>query len=433
MESVFSFFNPFITLLQSEQVKLVFKIIWDTLPLWMPVILFFLFIEVWLRYLRADFIRKQGSILLEIKVPREVTRSPLAMEIFFTALYQTGAATGVEAWWHGKIRPWFSLELVSFEGNIHFFIWTWPKYKNIIEAQLYAQFPGVEIYEVPDYTGSVTFDPVNLPFWGTYFKLTRPDAYPIKTYVDYGMHEDPKEEHKVDPMTSILEYLGSMRKGEQVWIQILIQAHKKEGFREGMILPRKDWTDAAKKEIEKIRTDAAKEYGKAIEAVSPGGQRFGFIALTKGQEEAITAIERSIGKYSFECAIRGFYFATKESFDPAGITGLIGSFRQYSSKDLNGFKLGWFSDLSDNQKDALFWLPVSWLVKLRRSYERKMLKAYKMRSFFNAPYKNFKQGPFILTTEEVATIFHLPGEVAATPTFARIVSKKGEAPPNLPT
>ena len=62
-----------------------------------------------------------------------------------------------------------------------------------------------------------------------------------------------------------------------------------------------------------------------------------------------------------------------------------------------------------------------------------MLEAYKRRSFFNTPFKNFHNNPFILTTEEVATLFHFPSAmVAATPTLARLPSKKAEAPANLP-
>jgi hypothetical protein len=39
---------------------------------------------------------------------------------------------------------------------------------------------------------------------------------------------------------------------------------------------------------------------------------------------------------------------------------------------------------------------------------------------------------FILNTEELATLYHFPGQVAATPSFKRISSTKAEAPTNLP-
>jgi hypothetical protein len=58
-----------------------------------------------------------------------------------------------------------------------------------------------------------------------------------------------------------------------------------------------------------------------------------------------------------------------------------------------------------------------------------MLDAYKRRAYF---YKPFKKSHFVMNTEELATIYHFPGGVAATPTFSRIGSKKAEAPSNLP-
>jgi hypothetical protein len=42
-------------------------------------------------------------------------------------------------------------------------------------------------------------------------------------------------------------------------------------------------------------------------------------------------------------------------------------------------------------------------------------------------------GPSVMTTEELATIYHFPGKVATTPTLGRIPSKRAEAPANLPT
>jgi hypothetical protein len=68
----------------------------------------------------------------------------------------------------------------------------------------------------------------------------------------------------------------------------------------------------------------------------------------------------------------------------------------------------------------------------RNIMEEEMLEAYKMRSFFQYPFKNFEATPMILMTEELATIYHFPGSVAGTPTLGRIPSKKSEPPTNLP-
>ena len=38
----------------------------------------------------------------------------------------------------------------------------------------------------------------------------------------------------------------------------------------------------------------------------------------------------------------------------------------------------------------------------------------------------------VFSAEELATVFHLPGQVALTPTLNRIGSTRSEAPANLP-
>ncbi|MES2088105.1 MAG: hypothetical protein V4467_03915 [Patescibacteria group bacterium] len=387
-------------------------------PLWSPILFGVLFFKYWMRYIRADFVKASGSILLEIKIPKETLKSPLAMEIFFTSLYQTGSATFSELYWKGKVRPWFSLELASIEGQVKFFIWSHKKFRNLIEAQLYAQYPAIEIHEAEDYMAWAYPDHINLPMWATYFKFTKESIYPIKTYVDYGLDKDPKEEFKIDPMTSVLEYLGSLRKGEQTWIQIIIQAHRKQNLRnDALLFTKPDWKHHVKHEIEKIRKESITK--------TKGSEFPGMPNPTKGQQNTIAALERSVSKYAFEACIRGIYISKKESFNPINITGLIGSFRQYSSNDdVNGFKLGWFTDFDFPWQDFR---------RIRRTRaEHEMLEAIKLRSFFQPPFKHFEQSPIILNTEELATIFHFPGSVAGTPGFVRLASKRVEPPGNLP-
>ncbi len=402
-----------------------------------PVILCYAFVRIWLRYVRADFRNHNKGILLELKLPKDITKSPAAMELVFTALYQTAATSFLETFWLGKVRPIFSFELVSIEGKVKFFIWTRASFKNIVESQIYAQYPNVEIYEVPDYTDLIEHNQDDMIMWGTYFKKKVEGFFPIKTYIDYGMDEVVKEEYQIDPMTSVLEYLGSLGKDEYAWIQILIQAHKSEGINEGNIFHKRrpDWKKAARETIQTFREEAS-------EKANPDSR--GFQQLTRGQQETITAMERNLSKFPFECMIRAFYIAKKDGFNSTlGITGLIGSFRQYSSAHMNNLGLGWFTDHDDFGKDMV--LLFGWFPPFRKAMrhrrdrmEQRMLQAYRDRGAFESQYVEhnliFKRTtlPFIMTTEELATVYHLPGNVATTPTFDRIMAKKAEAPSNLP-
>jgi len=386
---------------------------------WLPILLISMSLVLWIRYVRQSFLHNLEKVLLEIKMPQEVLKSPLAMEIFLSALYQKGAATYLDTYLGGKVPPWFSLELVSVSGQVKMYIWTWAKYRKMVEHQFYAQYPNIEIHEAEDYTKGIFNDPSKWIMWATYFKLTSADAFPIKTYVDYGLDQDQKDEYKIDPMTAVLEYLGSLAPGEQCWIQILIQANKKEGLQEGRLFKKDDWTTGVLKEIENIRKSAEGEKDKKDGTWIPGRP------LTKGEQDTLSSLERSLSKPAFDTAIRGVYIATKEAFNAENIPGLIGTFRQYSSNTLNGFKLGKFTDFDYPWQDFM---------RARRNrLERIYIEMYKMRSFFQEPYKYFRQKPIVLTTEELATIFHPTGGIAVqTPTFQRIPSKKAEPPANLP-
>ncbi|KKR44864.1 MAG: hypothetical protein UT90_C0005G0008 [Parcubacteria group bacterium GW2011_GWA1_40_21] len=395
------------------------RIVLDTLisysPIWLPILLIIIGWKLWVRYIRALFWSKQKRILLEIKLPKEITKSPLAMETFLIGLHQTGReGTWYAKFWEGKTRPWFSLEMVSTEGVVRFFIWTEASFKNIIEAQLYAQYPTVEIYEAPDYTEGVFFDKDKIGLMGTNFEFSKSSAYPIKTYVDYGLDKaDTKEEYKTDPITPIIEFLGSMGKGEQAWIQILIRAHKKEQIKKGTWFEKADtWQDEAKEEIEKIRKEATPE----TESDYPA-----FPNPTKGQIEKIAAIEKNVSKLGFDCGIRIIYLAEKNKFNKGMSAAMTGITRQFHSNNLNSFK---------SYGITFFDYPWQDYKSIRvNKKKKKMLNAYKLRSYFYPPYQ---KKWFVINTEGLASIFHLPGSVAQTPSFARIVSKKAEPPSNLP-
>jgi len=407
----------------------------ELIPLWVPLILIWFFVSVWLKYVRADFLQKTDSVLLEIKLPREILRSPKAMELFFSSsVWSRGSVTYVDTFWDGKVGPWYSFEIASFGGDVRFFVWCWPKFKKTIETQIYAQYPTVEITEVPDYASRYQYGPEGRFMCGTYFKLSKPDPYPIKTYIDYGLDREEEEETKVDPLTSFLEYMGSLKKGEQCWLQLLVRAHQERSFVHGYLSKRPDW----KKESEDIVNGIMKRDPETKSSRQKTETGFPIIpTLTTQEKEQVDSIERSLNKPAYDCMIRALYFAEGEAQAEIGksIPGLVGAFRQYSANNFNGFKLGWFTDLKDETKDILWFTGMREKISayFMRKYGLQMYDAFRRRSFYYYPYQNFRvEKPFVLTTEELATIYHFPGKVAATPTIGRAPSRKAEPPPNLP-
>jgi hypothetical protein len=413
-------FTELTTLFTQDFVYSAFRIVLSAWPIWLPLILLNVAFNQWLEYVRRDWIKKQGSILLEIRLPKDVTKSPAAMEFVFDGLWEPSAiSTPADAFWEGKLRAWFSLEIVSIGGQVKFFIWALPSWKNIIQARIYAQYPEAEVFEVEDYAKKMVYDPDKYAFFGVTTKLNLPDAYPIKTYVDYQLEtvKLKEQEEAVDPLTPLIEFLGSLKPGEIAGFQILIQAHRKEGFLDARVKQKPDWKKGITSEIKKIIEEQS-----VIKAQD--GKPASMLGLTETQTATIKSIERNAGKLAYDAMIRMIYTAPKEVATKNIGAGLIGSTRQFGTHNLNGIRPDVFMSVTHPWQD--------FRDMRKRELQSTHMDAYKRRSFFNTPYKHLNGKPFILTTEELATLFHLPGAMATTPTLSRAPSKKAEAPANLP-
>jgi hypothetical protein len=400
----------------------VLKTLWKTAFIWFPILCLLIIWELWVRYVQALFFSKQKYVLLEIKVPREVFKSPQAAEFFINSLHQNGGeGNWYEKYWKGQVRSWFSLEITSINGSVHFYVWTKVGHRSVLEANLYSQYPGIEIFETDDYTLPISYNPDINTIWATEFDLTKPDVFPIKTYIDYGLEKDPKEEYKIDPITPLIEFLGGIPRDQQVWIQILVRSHKDEDIdpTTGKSVDLR-WAKAAQKEIDTIINSAKGEKDKDGKIVPGTGRQ-----LTDVERETINALGRSVSKKGFDVGMRAIYIAPKDSFNPSNIGGIIGGITHFNSS-LNGFKPA--RGVADNYSFFLLaWKPRS--AKAKHEEKADLLDKYKKRAYFHSPLKS---PHFVLNSEELATLFHFPGGVSVTPSFGRIESKKAEAPSNLP-
>ncbi len=385
----------------------------STAFVWLPFALFLTAWNLWRYYTRVLNINSIKWVLLEVKLPRELLKSPQAMEVIAPIFSQNYEGNLWDQYWKGVVRAWFSLEIVSLGGEIHFYVRTQKFFKNLIEAQFYSQYPDIEMREVEDYVNQIP--PYGTPgsdwgMWGAEWKLAKEDAYPIKTYVDYGLHDNPKEEHKIDPMTPMLEYLSSISVGEQIWIQILVMMSRDRFHKPGTWFKKQDWRKNSADLVKKLmKRDEPREVGKFPERLSPG------------EEETVEAVERSLSKLGLDTGIRTIYLAKKDRYNALNQVGIMNSFKQYSSLNLNGFKTALRTGFEYKWQDP-------WGKRVEKM-KRKVFDAYVRRSWFYPPHV---RKPFVLNVEELATIYHFPGEVARTPTLERVESKRGEPPSNLP-
>ncbi len=389
------------------------------LPIWLPVYLGRIFFVSWIDFVRFKFWLNQRYTILEVELPPDVQKSPLAMEVFLSTLWNSGGeSTWFDRWYYGKSRALWSLEIVSNEGHISYCLRVPKAWKTIIESRLYGQFPEARIREINDYVDKIDFSLNEYDLFGIEYAKSSPQALPIKTYIQYELDKNTDSpETRVDPLTHVLELFGNLGEGEYAWLQIIIKAHKKE-----------EWHGVYKLS-DSYRSDAAGEIGKVMKQSMSRAEKIGqqYPATSEGEKMRMANIEHSLTKLTFDCGIRSLYFARKDHFKPPNIQGLVNLFAPLRGSDTKGE----YNALSiANRGLAVFSYPWQDFRNLRQDREKKLLwHRYKHRAYFNVPYN---QIPVYMSTEELATIWRFPNASVSVPGLERVPSRLSDAPPNLP-
>jgi hypothetical protein len=422
----------------SQILLIVAKIIWEGFRLYwwivLPPALYFIFIDLWLFYVQSRYIKNISWITLEINVPKEVMKTPKAMEQIFAGLsvIQSGA-NFIEKWWKGKVQEWISFEIFGKNGTTKFFVRTPAGFKNIIEAQIFAEYPRAEIKEVEDYLIS---EPQIIPsaeydLWGTELIFEKDDAYPIKTYPEF---EETQEEKRFDPISALLEAIAHLKEGEAVGIQFLIKPAPKDWKEKGMALVNKL---IGKKEPPKplsffrfviafihdyftglmhAALNLPPPEGVAIGTPKTnGGPETKIPYLSPGERLVVEKIEQKLSKIGFSCGIRFIYWGKKQIFSKSNVAAILSYFRQFNTLNLNSLRPN-----KDVTPSIDYWF------KARREFIRKIAlwNNYKLRTF--------PQKAPVLNTEELATLYHFPTAFVESPSVIWIESRKGGPPPTLP-
>jgi len=403
-----------------DSLRIVFDLFAGFWWLYLPPLLFFAWLVSFETYNRLKYLASLEWTLLEIRVPREVNKSPKGMEQVFAALY--GIFLGPVRWqdrfFKGKVPDWFSFEIAGTGGEIHFYVRTQTKYRNLVESQIYAQYPDAELVEAEDYLDAL---PSFLPndeydLWGGEEILSKEDAYPIRTYPEFEEKgTGPDIVKRIDPIASLAETIASLEYKEYISIQLLIRPVGDDWVKKGQAVVNKLMGKKPKFERDLLAktifgidellggAPAKKEESKDKEQLSPGKQ------------DVLKAVEHSFTRLGFESGIRLVYIFPKNMFHITHLAAMNGAFKQFASPALNSFKLNKFTTP-----------PIRGFLYKQKAYQRKSFMYRKLRD------RLFVKKPIILNTEELATVYHFPDVSVKSPLLPRVEAKKGEPPAGLP-
>lgn len=385
---------------------------------------------LFVRNRREAFRSKVKWILLAIDIPKDNEQTPKAVEHIFNHLFAI-KKTGdfYMRYWQGYTQQPLSFEIVSLGGYVQFLVRLPENLRDLVEAAFYAQYPDAEITEVEDYTEDIPnrFPHREWDIWGTELKLENKDYYPITTYPAF---EHTLTQQFLDPMASFLEILSRLRRGEQIWIQIIIappadDKWRKNGLREikkligessggeGTLLKASGRVLAGTYETLVASLYAPGRETEPDESGPPNLIQY----LPPNDKRVVESIGMKISKLGYETKIRVVYAAKKKCFQDDRPAAVIGALRQFNSLDLNGFTID-----KRTKTSAKFFR--SEQRKLKR--KNQIIRAYKRRDTKVGP------APFVLNSEELATIFHFPVITVKAPLLKKTEAKKSEPPTRLP-
>ncbi len=361
---------------------------------WIPLVGLFAYLT-YRNYKKANRLQvlNVDSVLLMLEIPRTNDKKELAAEQLFASLHGILRDKN-ELKSSGGVQEHLSFEIVSTKGQIRFYVWVPKILQSFVEGQIYSQYPTVQIHKMSeDYVDNRHKHPI---VYSSELTLTEDPALPIKTFDSF----------EVDPLAGITGTLAKLDAdlGEELWIQILTRPIADDWH--------KSTTD---KWINRIKSGGStglfgtgfdlKWLAQIFAALwkPPEGGVGGEskpVEISERDKTRIAKAEEKATKLGYEVKIRLAYLGADEINAKLNMQALVGTFKQFNSTNLNGFKVE------------------------GSTFEPTALDSYKLRQFTD--------NGFILNISELASVYHLPHTSVETPNIVWAASKTAEPPAKLP-
>lgn len=287
----------------------------------------------------------------------------------------------------------FSFEIVAKDKLVKYYAIVPAVLTETVKQAIQSAYPTARVEEKKEENIFEGGGGVNA-IAGAELTLNKDYFLPIATY----------EDTKRDAQMALLNALSNVGKDEGAAVQILFRPAQK------------NWSDKAKQYIENISKgkktkttgsnigDLAMDIIKAPWEVPGEHEKTEQITISSLKQEEITAITNKMRFPAFETLIRVIASSPSEPRSQAIMGGIVSSFAQFNSPELNGFKV---NTLKDPKKLAI---------------------DYTFRFF------PLKANTNILNSVELASIFHLPEQKAIpSSSVERQLVKQVDGPAKLPT
>lgn len=369
-------------------------------------ILVFVLLFVLRFFLRKFYAHKKEveMVVQRVKIPKDKPgqeRTEFTVQMFqeeiakgetiFASIGGLQAERGIMAWLLGR-SDHYSFEIVAMKKKIYFYMVTPKAMQRYVEQQVHAHYPEAVVEIVDDYN---IFGASSYVLSGS-LKTTRENFLPIKTY----------KRMDADAMNSIINVMSKLKKDEGMAIQYLVRSAKAnwhlgaskvaKAVRDGNDI-KKAITSAGRGALGAMFSEVT-TMAKPESVDNPYGQR-----LSQSEEEVLKGIEDKNSKAGLDVNLRIIVSAENKSQASAYLQNLASAFTQFNMYEYgNSF-------------------PNAIKAKVNDTVVKEFI------------HRHFNEGAkFILNTEELATLYHLPLRNTETPNIAWLSAKYAPAPSNLP-
>lgn len=275
-------------------------------------------------------------------------------------------------------KPIIVLEIVAKpHGGVFFYAGTYRRYIDHLEKQIYAHYPEAEATIANEYTIFSLHDTVRT----AYLTLRRKQYLPIATYKDL----------EVDPMQALTGALAKIQRTDAALIQYVLQGASKKEVRRA--------ARAAQRTVRGQQSDVSSSSFSLSSSSKkdPGEKR-----LTSRMERRVELVEDKMSQQQFSVTIRVGVSVQDKGDAERVFTSMCGAFSQYDFPDLNQLR----TVIPRNQK---------------RTIEH---MSFRLPNSATAS---------ILSTTEIASLYHFPLPTTATPNIVWRGAKSAAAPRGLST
>lgn len=314
-------------------------------------------------------------------------------ETIFAAIGGLKPQSGFGYWLNGR-HDHVSFEIVASHNRIAFYVVASSQAARYLEQQIHAHYPEAVIEEVEDYN---SFN-LQSQTAAAYLKTNRDYLFPLKTY----------QKMEVDPLNSLINVLSKLNKDESLAIQYTVRS------------ARSTWHRRVRRAVTKIQQRNSVNAG--LKATKPLYNFFSFASdlfasrpkpaelntkeapkrLSAVEEEMLKAIEEKNMKAGLDVNLRVIACAGTKEQANVYLENVANAFSEY-----NNFSYG---------------------NTFSRAYKGKPEKT--INDFI---YRNFREAQsFLLNSEELASVFHLPLRTTETPNILWLTAKIAPAPAETP-